>query len=103
MNFFFDESGDFRCDDDGRQRVGIVAGITIPESAEGEVCAEFDQFVETLAPSAFKRGEPKGNQLTYDERRRFAEMIARNRRIVVTPAILDIGSLKRANKDVQGD
>ncbi len=103
MNFFFDESGDFRCDDDGVQRVGIVAGITIPESAEGEVFAKFDQFVETLDRSAFKKGEPKGNLLTYDERRRFAQMIAGNKKIVVTPAMLDIGSINRAKNDVRGD
>jgi len=103
MNFYFDESGDFRRDDDGVQRVGIVAGITIPESVEDDVFAKFDQFVETLAPSAFQKGEPKGNLLTYDERRRYAEMIAINKKIVVTPAMLDIASLNRAKKDVRGD
>ena len=103
MNFYFDESGDFRCDDDGAQRVGVVAGITIPESAQGDVFAEFDQFVKTLARPAFKKGEPKGNLLTYDERTQFAQMIAGNKKIVVTPAILDIGSIHRAKKDVRGD
>ncbi|MGD0384211.1 MAG: hypothetical protein ABSA77_11860, partial [Thermoguttaceae bacterium] len=103
MNFYFDESGDFRPDDDGVQRVGIVAGITIPESAVSEIFAKFDLFVETLAQSAFKKGEPKGNLLTYDERRRFAQMIAGNKKIVVTPAMLDIGSMNRAKKDVRGD
>ncbi len=103
MNFYFDESGDFRLDDDSVQRVGIITGITIPESAEGEVFAKFDQFVETLARSAFKKGEPKGNLLTYDERSRFAQMIAGNKKIVVTPAILDIGSINREKKDVRGD
>ncbi len=103
MNFYFDESGDFRLDDDGVQRVGIVAGITIPESAEADVFARFDDFVATLAPSAFKEREPKGNRLTFDERRRFAEMIAFNKQIVVTPAMLDIASINRAKKDVRGD
>ena len=103
MNFYFDESGDFRLDDDGVQRVGIVAGITIPESAEAEVFARFDDFVATLAPSAFKEREPKGNRLTFDERRRFAEMIAFNKQIVVTPAMLDIASINRAKKDARGD
>ncbi len=103
MNFYFDESGDFRPDDDGVQRVGIVAGITIPESAEGEVFAKFDQFVKSLARSAFKKGEPKGNLLTYDERRRFAQMIAGNKKIVVTPAMLDIASMNRAKNDVRGN
>jgi hypothetical protein len=45
MRFYFDESGDFRLDDDGVQRVGIVVGITVPESAEAEVFAKFDAFV----------------------------------------------------------
>ena len=103
MNFYFDESGDFRRDDDGVQRVGIVVGITIPESAQGDVFAGFDQFVKTLAPSAFKKGEPKGNLLTYDERTRFAKMIAGNNKIIVTPAMLDIASMNRAKKDVRND
>jgi len=103
MKFYFDESGDFRLDDDGLQRVGIVAGITIPESAEAEVFDRFDEFVETLSPSAFKKGEPKGNLLTYEERRRFAQMIADNDRIIVTPAMLDIASIHRAKKDVRGN
>ena len=103
MDFYFDESGDFRLEDDGVQRVGIVAGITIPESAEAEVFAGYDDFVVTLAPSAFKKGEPKGNLLTYDERRRFAQMIADNKKIVVTPAMLDIGSISRGAKDVRAD
>ena len=67
MDFYFDESGDFRLEDDGVQRVGIVAGITIPESAEAEVFAGYDDFVVTLAPSAFKKGEPKGNELVYND------------------------------------
>ncbi len=103
MKFFFDESGDFRLDDDGVPRVGIVVGITIPETAEAEVIARFDEFVGTLSPSAFKKGEPKGNRLTFDERKRFAEMIAANDRIVVTPALLDIASINKAKKDVKGD
>jgi hypothetical protein len=103
MNYYFDESGDFRLDDDGARRVGIVAGITIPESAEPAAFATFDRFVATLARSAFKKGEPKGNLLTYDERTRFAKMIAGNAKIVVTPATLDIGSISRAKKDVRGD
>jgi hypothetical protein len=82
---------------------GIVAGITIPESAEAEVFARFDEFVATLSSSAFKKGEPKGNLLTYEERRRFAQMIAENDKIVVTPAMLDIASIKRAKKDVRGN
>jgi hypothetical protein len=85
MNFYFDESGDFRPDDDGVERVGIVVGISIPESSETAVFASFDTFVATVAPSALKKREPKGNLLTYDERRRFAEMIAGNRNIIVTP------------------
>ena len=103
MNFYFDESGDFRLDDDGVQRVGIVVGITIPESSESAVFDSFDEFVSTLAPSAIKKGEPKGNLLTHDERRRFAQMIASNKNIVVTPAMLDIGSISRVKKDVRGD
>src|SRR5713226_5233603 len=103
MKFYFDESGDFRLDDDGVQRIGIVAGITIPESAEAEVFARFDEFVATLSSSAFKKREPKGNLLTYEERRRFAQMIAENDKIVVTPAMLDIASIKRAKKDVRGN
>lgn len=99
MKYYFDESGKFLLDDDGVQRVGIVAGITIPEVAEHEVFARFDDFVATLAQSAFNKVEPKGNRLTYDERRRFAEMIAFNRQIVVTPAMLDIASITRAKKD----
>ena len=103
MRFYFDESGDFRLDDDGIQRVGIVAGITIPESAESEVFVRFDEFVASLCPSAFKKGEPKGNLLAYEERARFAQMIADNKRIVVTPAMLDIASIIRAKKHVVGD
>jgi hypothetical protein len=98
MNFYFDESGDFRMDDDGIQRVGIVAGITIPESAEAEVFARFDDFVATLAPSAFRNGEPKGNRLTYGERTKFAEMIADNKRIVVTSAMLDRKSIGKSRR-----
>jgi hypothetical protein len=103
VNFYFDESGDFRLDDDGARRVGIVAGITIPETAEAQVFAEFDAFVTTLCPSAFKNGEPKGNLLSYEERTRFAQMIASNDKVVVTPAMLDIASIKHAKKDVRGD
>jgi hypothetical protein len=103
MNFYFDESGDFRLDNDGVRRVGIVAGITIPESAEAEVFAQFDAFVATLFSSAFKKGEPKGNLLSFEERTRFAQMIADNDKVVVTPAMLDIASINRAKKDVRGD
>jgi hypothetical protein len=53
MNFYFDESGDFRLDDDGVQRVGIIAGITIPESSEANAFAKIDEFVATLSQSAF--------------------------------------------------
>lgn len=102
MRFYFDESGDFRLDDDADQLVGIVVGITIPESAEPEVFTRFDEFVATLAPSAFKNREPKGNLLTFEDRKRFVEMIAADKRIVVTPAILDIASINRANLDVRG-
>jgi hypothetical protein len=103
MKFYFDESGDFRLDNDGVRRVGIVAGITIPESAEAEAFAMFDDFVSTLSPSAFKNGEPKGNMLTYEERRRFAQMISGNDTIVVTPAMLDIASISRGKKDFRGN
>jgi hypothetical protein len=103
MKFYFDESGDFRLDDDGIQRVGIVAGITVPESVEAEVFDRFDEFVATLSPSAFNKGEPKGNLLTYEERRRFARMIAKSDKLVVTPAMLDIASLNRAKKHVRDD
>ncbi|MEQ8694276.1 MAG: DUF3800 domain-containing protein [Gammaproteobacteria bacterium] len=103
MKFYFDESGDFRLDDDGVQRVGIVAGITIPESAADEVFSKFDEFVATLAPTAFKKEEPKGNRLTLEERVRFVDMVADDPRIVVTPAMLDIASINRAKKDVRGD
>jgi hypothetical protein len=102
MRFYFDESGDFRLDDDADQQVGIVVGITIPDLAEPEVFTKFGEFVATLAPSAFKNGEPKGNLFTFEERTRFAEMIAADDRIVVTPAILDIASINRANLDVRG-
>jgi len=103
MKFFFDESGDFRLDDDGIQRVGIVVGITIPESSEVKVFAKFDDFVATLSRSAFKKGEPKGRLLSSDERKQFARMLADNDSIVVTPAILDIPSIIRANKQVRSD
>lgn len=102
MKFYFDEAGDFRLDDDGVQAVGIVVGITVPETAEAEVFARYDEFIATLAPSAFKNGEPKGNLLTIVDRTRFAEMIADDDRIVVTPALLDIASINRANLDVRG-
>lgn len=101
MKFYFDESGDFRLDDQAVVPVGIVVGITIPESAEPEVLTRFDDFIATLAPSAFKKGEPKGHLLTLQDRTRFAEMIAANHRIVVTPTILDIASINRANLDVR--
>ncbi len=103
MKFYFDESGDFRLDDDGVQRVGIVVGITVPESAEAEIFARFDEFVATLSPSAFKKKEPKGNLLTLEERTRFAQMIADNAKIIVTPAVLDIASITREKKQVRGD
>lgn len=102
MRFYFDESGDFRLDGDPDQQVGIVVGITIPESAEPEVITRFDDFVATLPASAFKNGEPKGNLLTLEYRTRFSAIIAADDRIVVTPAILDISSINKANLDVRG-
>lgn len=89
MKFFFDESGDYRLDYDGVQPVGIVVGITIPESAEPEVFEKIDEFKAKLPSSTFKNGEPKGNLLTIEDRTRFARIIAADKRIVVTPAILD--------------
>jgi hypothetical protein len=103
MNFYFDESGDFRLDDDGVRRVGIVVGITIPESVEPEVFARFDDFVASLSSSAFNNNEPKGKLLSYEERTRFAELIAESDKVVVTPAMLDITSINRAKKDVKGN
>jgi hypothetical protein len=102
MKFYFDESGNFRLHDDGIARTGIVAGVTIPESAETDVFAKFDAFLASLCPTAFnKKGEPKGSLLKGDERARFARMVAAEERIVVSPAILDITSISKSKKDVR--
>ena len=76
MNFYFDESGNFRVPTDiGSHAVGIVSGVVIPESLQPEIFSQFDNFVRTLPSSAFKQGEPKGKLLDDDGLKRFADLI----------------------------
>jgi hypothetical protein len=95
MNFYFDESGNFQLPTDpGKHRVGIVAGVIIPETDEPEVFRRFDAFVVSLPPTAFKDGEPKGRLLGDSGRRAFAELILDlPGKILLCPTMLDLATL----------
>ncbi len=95
MNFFFDESGNFRVPATvGTHDVGIVSGVVIPESIEAVVFEAFDRFLRTLPSTAFDKGEVKGHLLDDDARKRLADMIVDlPAGILFCPIMLDLTSL----------
>lgn len=107
MKFYFDESGSFRIPTAGEHCVGIVVGVTIPETAEAEVFAKYDDFIATLSSSAFKSPrsgidkEPRGYLLSLEERQRFCQMISELEPVLIDPVILDITSLAKSGRDVK--
>lgn len=93
MTYYFDESGSFRIPDNRMHAVGIVVGLAIPDDCEQAFFARFEAFVKDLPRSAFKGKEPKGNLLSTDDRRRFAEMIADFDDVLVCPGMADLTSV----------
>jgi hypothetical protein len=94
MNFYFDESGDFRVPVDTQEHaVGIVVGVAIPEMHQPNLWQRFQALQNTLPSSAFKKGEPKGNLLDANGRRAFATFIAESDGILVCPILLDLTSM----------
>jgi hypothetical protein len=94
MNFYFDESGDFRVPPDPQEHaVGIVIGVVVPETRQAVIWQRFQALLGTLPPSAFKKGEPKGNSLDADGRRAFAALISESEGILVCPILLDLTSI----------
>lgn len=106
MRFYFDESGNFKVPDDPSQHsVGIVSGIAIPDSQESLIFREFDAFVATLPPSAFKNGEPKGRLLDDGKRAELVNMITELPiGILFCPTVLDLTSLAgKSDANVSSD
>lgn len=94
MHFYFDESGDFSPPKETTEhKAAVVVGVDIPEAIEASVFDSYDRFVAGLAVVEFHRGEPKGRLLTEDNRRRFCQMMAKQRDVFITPALLDLTSL----------
>lgn len=95
MRFYFDESGNFKVPDDPSEHsVGIVSGIAIPDSQEPHIFQEFDAFVSSLPPSAFKNGEPKGRLLDDGKRTELVNVISELPiGILFCPTVLDLTSL----------
>jgi hypothetical protein len=95
VNFFFDESGNFRVPTTvGTHAVGIVSGVVIPEAIEAAVLEAFDRFLKTLPSTAFDNGEVKGRLLDDDARRRLADLIVHlPAGILFCPIMLDLTSL----------
>jgi len=94
MKFFFDESGTFSVPHDRQQHaVGIVVGVIVPETHEGELWDRFRKFVASLPASAVKNNEPKGHLLDEEARRAFAIMVSEMEGILICPTILDLTSM----------
>lgn len=106
MKFYFDESGNFRVPDDPTQHsVGIVSGVAIPDSQEAFIYREFDAFVATLPPTAFKNGEPKGRLLDDGKRADLVNMITDLPiGILFCPTVIDLTSLAgKSDKNISSD
>jgi hypothetical protein len=94
MNFYMDESGDFRVPDDkGTHAIGIVVGVVVPDETEQDVFRRFDEFLQHLPPSAFQNGEPKGRLLDERNRRLFSDLVQKLDSILVCPIMLDLTAL----------
>jgi len=104
MNFYFDESGDFRVPATRSDHaVGIAMGVVIPDETEVDTFRRFDGFVAGLPSSAFRNGEPKGNLLDDAARRQFTDFVRGCDSLLVCPTMLDLTALAgRTDIDVQG-
>jgi hypothetical protein len=102
MDFFFDESGDFRVPTGLDHAVGIAVGIVIPDETKAAIMRRYDDFVRGLSPGSFHQNEPKGNLLDTDGRRDFAEFISASDGLLVSPIMLDLTALSgKSGADLQ--
>lgn len=92
MFFYFDESGSFEARPQDH-RAGIVVGVALPESARDDAFCRFQEFLTTLAPSEYVRGEPKGARLSDDSRTRFSEFLADCEDLLLVVTMLDLTPL----------
>lgn len=95
MNFYFDESGDFRVPRGGH-KVAVVMGLAVSGVVEAELFTKFDDFVAGLNPTERENGEPKGTLLSHGHRREFCELLANSGGVSLTPVTLDLSTLDAA-------
>src|SRR5688572_19337537 len=94
MQLYFDESGTFAIPHTSETHaVGIVVGMDIPEADEAKVFSRYQYFLNSLAPSALKNGEPKGNLLSAESLRRVAEMLDGCTGVLLATTLLELISL----------
>jgi hypothetical protein len=92
MNFYFDESGDFRVPRAGH-KVAVVMGVVISDAVQQILFAKFEDFVSRLTSGECHNGEPKGSLLSSTHREQFCELLVNSGGVVITPVTLDLSSL----------
>ena len=72
MKYFFDESGSFAVKNPGPH---IMIGLVYPDIFEKRLRAFYDDFISSLTPEEYEKGEPKGQLLSYKSREKLFQIL----------------------------
>lgn len=86
MKFFFDESGSFAVKNPGPHS---LVGIQYPDVFENRLSTFYKEFVNSLSPSEFINGEPKGTELTLSSREKLFAYLNDNSWLKIAVSLTD--------------
>jgi hypothetical protein len=86
MKYFFDESGSFAVKNPGPH---IMVGIAYPEVFENKFKIFYDEFIKSLKPNEFEKGEPKGQLLLFESREKLFSFLKDNSWLNISVSLTD--------------
>jgi len=86
MKYFFDESGSFAVKNPGPH---IMIGLVYPDIFEKRLRAFYDDFISSLTPEEYEKGEPKGQLLSYKSREKLFKYLNDNSWLRISICLTD--------------
>lgn len=86
MKLFFDESGSFAVKNPGPHS---LVGIQYPDVFENRLSHFYKEFVNSLSPTEFVNGEPKGTELTLNSREKLFSYLNDNSWLKIAVSLTD--------------